>query len=150
MAGELRWLERGVHNPKVGGSIPPPATNKINNLGGRHLPLFCYCGDFCVGTRLPLRKRFHCASQTVIRGVSITRRRLNTAMTKYRHDLSSVSAGVGEPGRGCVSQIVKPKIVETCDNTSSAKPVLEIRSWLLSPVVEKHVLGVTSFAVQTD
>jgi len=51
-----------IHNPKVGGSIPPPATNKINNLGGRHLPLFCYCGDFCVGTRLPLRKRFHCAS----------------------------------------------------------------------------------------
>ena len=48
-----------IHNSKVGGSIPPPATNKINNLGGRYLPLFCYCGDFCVGTRLPLRKRFH-------------------------------------------------------------------------------------------
>jgi hypothetical protein len=31
-------LSRGrIHNPKVGGSIPPPATNKINNLGGRHL-----------------------------------------------------------------------------------------------------------------
>ena len=25
------------HNPKVGGSIPPPATNKINNLEHSHL-----------------------------------------------------------------------------------------------------------------
>src|SRR6185369_11138237 len=84
-----------IHNPKVGGSIPPPATNKINNLGGRHLPLFCYCGDFCVGPRLPLRKRFHCASQTLVSGVSVTRRCLNTSMAEYRHDFSNVSAGVG-------------------------------------------------------
>ncbi len=54
--------------------------------------------------------------------------------------LSSVRAGVGEPGRGCVSQIMKPKVVETCNNTSSAKPVLEIASWILRPVVEEHVL----------
>ena len=138
------------HNPKVGGSIPPPATNKINNLGGRHLPLFCYCGDFCVGTRLPLRKRFHCTSQTLVGGVSVTRRCLNTAMAKYRHDLSSVSAGVGEPGRRCVSQIVEMKIIQTCHATGSTKPVLEIGSWLLSLVVEKHVLGVAGFAVQTE
>src|SRR5687768_13376105 len=137
-----------IHNPKVGGSIPPPATNKINNLGGRHLPLFCYCGDFCDGPRLPLRKRFHCAFQTLVSGVSVTRRCLNTAMPENRHDLSSVSAGVGEPGCGCVSQIVKSEVVETCTYTSSAKPTLEIGSWFLRLVVEKDVLGVTGFAVQ--
>ena len=71
-------------------------------------------------------------------------------MAKYRHNLSSVSAGVGQPGRGCVSQIVKAKIVETRNNTSSAKPILEIGSWLLSLVIEKDVLGVTGFAVQTE
>ena len=71
-------------------------------------------------------------------------------MTEYRHDLSSVSAAIRKPGRGCVSQIVKPEVVETCDNTSSAKPVLEIGSWLLSFIVEKDVLGVTGFAVQTE
>ena len=150
MAGELRWLERGIHNPKVGGSIPPPATNKINNLGGRHLLPFCYCGDFCVGPRLPLRKRFHCASQTLVSGVGVTRRCLNTPMAENCHDLSSVGAGIGEPGRRCVSQIMKSKVVETCNKTSSAKPVLEIGSWLLSLVVEKDVLGVTGFAVQTE
>ena len=71
-------------------------------------------------------------------------------MAKYRHDLSSVRTGVRKPGRGCVSQIVKMEVVETCNNTSSTKPVLEIRSWLLSLIVEKHVLGVASFAVQTE
>ena len=71
-------------------------------------------------------------------------------MAENRHDLPRVSAGVGEPGRGRVSQIVKPEVVETCNNTSSAKPVLEIGSWLLSLVVEKHVLSVTGFAVQTE
>ena len=139
------YASRVIHNPKVGGSIPPPATNKINNLGGRHLPLFCYCGEFCVGTRLPLRKRFHCTSQTLVGGVGVTRGCLNASMPENRHDLSSVGAGVGEPGCGCVSQIVKPKVVETCDNTGSAKPVLEIGSWLLSFIVEKDVLGVAGF-----
>ena len=71
-------------------------------------------------------------------------------MTENRHDLSSVRAGVGEPGCGGMSQIVKPEVVETCNNASSAKPVLEIRSWLLSLVVEKDVLGVTGFAMQTE
>ena len=71
-------------------------------------------------------------------------------MAKYRHDLSRVSAGVGKPGRGGVSQIVKPEILETCNNTSSAKPVLEIGSWLLSLIVEKDILGVAGFAVQTE
>jgi hypothetical protein len=71
-------------------------------------------------------------------------------MTQNRHDLSSVSAGVGKPGRRGVSQIVKSEVVETCDNTSGAKPVLEIGSWLLSFIVEKDVLGVTAFAVQTE
>ena len=71
-------------------------------------------------------------------------------MTENRHDLSSVGAGVGKSGRGCVSQIVKPEVVETCNNTSSAKPVLEIGSWLLSFIVEKDVLGVAGFAVQTE
>ena len=71
-------------------------------------------------------------------------------MPENRHDLSSISAGIGEPGRGGVSQIVKSAILETCNNTSSAKPVLEIRSWLLSLVVEKYVLGVTGFPVQTE
>ena len=71
-------------------------------------------------------------------------------MAKYRHDLSRVSAGVGEPGRGCVSQIMKPKVIETCNYTSGAKPVLEIGSWLLSFIVEKDVLGVAGFAVQTE
>jgi hypothetical protein len=71
-------------------------------------------------------------------------------MAEYRHDLSSVRAGVGEPGCSCVSQIVKPKVVETRNNTSRAKPVLEIGPWLLRLVVEKHVLGVTGFAVQTE
>ena len=61
----------------------------------------------------------------------------------------SVGAGVGQPGCSRVSQIVKPEVVETCNNTSSAKPVLEIGSWLLSLVVEKDVLGVTGFPVQT-
>jgi len=70
-------------------------------------------------------------------------------MAENCHDLSSVSAGVGEPSRGCVSQIVKSEVVETCNYTSSAKPVLEIGSWLLSLVVEKDVLGVTGFVVQT-
>ena len=49
---------------------------------------------------------------------------------------------------GCTSQIVKPEVVETCNATSSAKPVLEIGSWLLRLVVEKDVLSVTGFAVQ--
>ena len=71
-------------------------------------------------------------------------------MPEYRHDLSSVCAGVGEPGRCCVSQIVESEVLETCNNTSSAKPVLEIRSWLLSLVIKKDVLGVTGFAVQTE
>ena len=71
-------------------------------------------------------------------------------MTENRHDLSSVSTGVCKPGRGGVSQIVKPEVNETCINTSSAKPVLEIGSWLLSLVVEEDVLGVTGFAVQTE
>src|SRR4051812_24317636 len=74
-SGEFR-----IHNPKVGGSIPPPATNKINSLGGGHLPPFCYCGDFCVGPRLPLRKRLYRASQTLVGGVSVTRRCLNASM----------------------------------------------------------------------
>ena len=56
-------------------------------------------------------------------------------MAENRHDLSSVGAGVGEPGRGCVSQIVEMEIVQTCNATSSAKPVLEIRSWLLGLLV---------------
>ena len=71
-------------------------------------------------------------------------------MPENRHDLSSVSAGVGQPGRRCMSQIVKSEVVETCNNTSSAKPVLEIGSWLLGILVEKDVLGVTRFAVQTE
>ena len=71
-------------------------------------------------------------------------------MAENRHDLSSVGASVGEPGCGCMSQIMKPKVVETRDNASSAKPVLEIGSRLLSLVVEKDVLGVTSFPVQTE
>gem|GEM_PF-5048452 len=29
-AGELRWLERWIHNPKVGSSILLPATKSIN------------------------------------------------------------------------------------------------------------------------
>ena len=66
-------------------------------------------------------------------------------MTKYRHDFSSVRAGVGEPGCGSVSQIVKSEVVETCNNTSSAKPVLEICPWLLRFIVEKDVLGVAGF-----
>ena len=70
-------------------------------------------------------------------------------MTENRHDLSSVRAGVGEPGRRCMSQIVKPKVVETCNNASGAKPILEIGSWLLRLVVEKDVLGVTGLTVQT-
>ena len=81
--------------------------------------------------------------------MSVTRRCLNASMPENRHDLSSVRAGVGEPGRGCVSQIMKPKVVETCNNTSSAKPVLEIGSWLLRLIVEKDVLGVTAFTIQT-
>jgi hypothetical protein len=71
-------------------------------------------------------------------------------MSENCHDLSSVSAGVGEPGRGCVSQIVKMEVIKTCNNTSSAKPVLEIGSWLLGFVVEKDVLGVTGFTMQTE
>ena len=71
-------------------------------------------------------------------------------MPENRHDLSSVCAGVSEPGCGCVSQIMNPEVVETCNNTSSAKPVLEIGSWLLSFIVEKDVLGVAGFAVQTE
>jgi hypothetical protein len=71
-------------------------------------------------------------------------------MPENCHDLSSVRAGVGEPGCGCVSQIVKPEVVETCDNTSGAKPILEIRPWLLSLIVEEDVLGVTGFTVQTE
>ena len=71
-------------------------------------------------------------------------------MTENRHDFSSVRAGVCKPGCGRVSQIVKPEVVETCNNTSCAKPVLEIGSWLLSFIVEKEVLGVTGFAVQTE
>ena len=66
-------------------------------------------------------------------------------MAENRHDLSSVRAGIGEPSRRCVSQIMKPKVVETCNNTSSAKPVLEICPWLLSFIVEKDVLGVAGF-----
>jgi hypothetical protein len=71
-------------------------------------------------------------------------------MTENRHDLSSVRAGVGEPGCGCVSQIVKSEVVETRNYTSSAKPILEIGSWLLRLVVEKDVLGVTGFLMQTE
>ena len=63
-SGEFR-----IHNPKVGGSIPPPATNKINSLGGRHLPLFCYVGTFVTVGVLPLRKRLYSASQTLVGGV---------------------------------------------------------------------------------
>jgi len=66
-------------------------------------------------------------------------------MPENRHDLSIISPGIGEPGRGCVSQIMEPKVVETCNNTSSAKPVLEICPWLLSFIVEKDVLGVAGF-----
>ena len=29
MAGELSWLERWTHKPKVGGSTPLPATKKV-------------------------------------------------------------------------------------------------------------------------
>ena len=68
-------------------------------------------------------------------------------MPENRHDLSRVSAGVGEPSRRCMSQIVKSEVVETCENTSSAKPVLEIVSRLLSLLVEKDVLGMTRFTV---
>src|ERR1044072_7319098 len=103
-----------IHNPKVGGSIPPPATNGVNNLGGRHLPLFCYCADFCVGSRLPLREPFHCASQPFVSGMSVTRRCLNASMAENRHDLSSVSAGVRESRRRCMSQIVDMAVIETC------------------------------------
>lgn len=70
-------------------------------------------------------------------------------MTENRHDLSSVSTGVCKPGRGGVSQIVKPEVIETCDATSRAKPVLEVGSRILRLVIEKDVLGVTSFMVQT-
>jgi hypothetical protein len=70
-------------------------------------------------------------------------------MAENGHDLSSIGAGVGEPGCRWVSQIVKAEVVETGDNTSRAKPVLEIGSWLLSFIVEEDVLGVTGFAVQT-
>ena len=68
-------------------------------------------------------------------------------MTENRHDLSSVRSRVGKPGCGCVSQIVKPEVVETGNYTSGAKPVLEIGSWLLSLVVEEDVLRMTGFAV---
>jgi hypothetical protein len=71
-------------------------------------------------------------------------------MAENRHDLSSVSAGADEPGRGCVSQIMKPAVIETCNNTSSAKLVFEIGSCLLCFIVEKDVLGVAGFAVQTE
>ena len=71
-------------------------------------------------------------------------------MAKYRHDLSSVRAGIGEPGCGGMSKIVKSEVIETRNYTSSAKPVLEIGSWLLRLVVEKDVLSVTGFAVQTE
>jgi hypothetical protein len=71
-------------------------------------------------------------------------------MPENCHDLSSVRAGVGEPGCGCVSQIMKPEVIETRNNTSSAKPVLEIGSWLLGLVVEEDVLSVTGVAVQTE
>ena len=32
VAGELSWLERGIHKPEVGSSILLPATNNISNL----------------------------------------------------------------------------------------------------------------------
>ena len=70
-------------------------------------------------------------------------------MAKYRHDLSSVSAGVGKPGRRGVSQIVKMEVLETCKTTSRPKPVLKVSSWILRLVVEKDVLGVTGLTVQT-
>ena len=82
--------------------------------------------------------------------MSVTRRCLNTAMPEYRHDLSSVRAGIGEPGRRGVSQIVKMEVLKTCKTTSRAKPVLKVSSWILRLVVEEHVLGVTGFAVQTE
>ena len=71
-------------------------------------------------------------------------------MPENRHYLSSVSASLREPGRSCVSQIMKPKVIETCDNASSTEPVLEIRSWLFRLVVEEYVLGVTGFPLQTE
>ena len=71
-------------------------------------------------------------------------------MAKNRHDLSSVRAGVGKPGRRGVSQIMEPKVVQTGNATGGGKAVLEIGSWLLGLVVEKHVLGVTGLAVQPE
>ena len=32
VAGQLSWLERGIHKPEVGSSILLPATNNISNL----------------------------------------------------------------------------------------------------------------------
>ena len=31
MAGQLSWLERWTHKPKVGGSTPLPATRTLNS-----------------------------------------------------------------------------------------------------------------------
>jgi hypothetical protein len=45
-------------------------------------------------------------------------------MAENRHDLSRISAGVGKPGCRCVSQIVKPEVVETCNAAGGAKSVL--------------------------
>ena len=81
--------------------------------------------------------------------MSVTRRCLNTAMAEYCHDLSSVRAGVGKPGRRGVSQIVKMEVLKTCKTTSRAKPVLKVSSWILRLVIEKDVIGVTALTVQT-
>jgi hypothetical protein len=64
--------------------------------------------------------------------------------------ISSIGAGVGEPGCRCVSQIVEMKIIQTCHATGSAKAVLEIGSWLLRLLVERHILGMIALTMQIE
>ena len=45
------WESSAAHNPKVGGSNPPPATNAINNLRRRFWGAFSILSVFrpCLG-----------------------------------------------------------------------------------------------------
>jgi hypothetical protein len=49
-----------------------------------------------------------------------------------------------------VSQIVEMKIIQTCHATGSAKAVLEIGSWLLRLLVERHILGMIALTMQIE
>src|SRR6266403_2935636 len=58
----------------------PPLPIKSVVYSGQQWPLFSYCGDFCVGLLLSLRKGFNCSTQSIISRVCITRRCLHASM----------------------------------------------------------------------